>query len=78
MVTPVTNDIFQFWLLAEVKPYLPHKDFERVINVFFFIMSWLEYCNFLYVGVDQSSVCCKKQQLKRKWSYNAILSSFTG
>lgn len=52
MVTAVTNGIFQFWLLAEVKPYLPHKD---CFFFFFFIMSQLEYCNFLYVGIDQSS-----------------------
>ena len=45
------TSFFQLRLLAKVKPYLPPKDFERVIHLF--IMSRLHYCNSLYFGVDQ-------------------------
>ena len=47
----VKTSFFQLRLLAKVKPYLPPKDFERVIHLF--IMSRLDYCNSLYFGVDQ-------------------------
>ncbi len=38
------------------KPCLPRKEFESVIHVF--ITSRLDYCNSLYVGLDQSSLQC--------------------
>ena len=47
----VKTSFFQLRLLAKVKPYLPPKDFERVIHLF--IMSRLDCCNSLYFGVDQ-------------------------
>ncbi len=40
--------------MAKVKPYLPCKEFESVIHAF--ITSRLDYCNSLYVGLDQSSL----------------------
>lgn len=50
----VKTSFFQLRLLAKVKPYLLRKDFERVIHAF--ITSRLDYCNSLYVGLDQSSL----------------------
>lgn len=43
----VKSSFFQLRLLAKVKPYLPHPDFERVIHL-------LIYCNALYIGLDQT------------------------
>ncbi len=40
--------------MAKVKPFLPRKEFESVIHAF--ISSRLDYCNTLYVGLDQSSL----------------------
>lgn len=50
----VKASFFQLRLLAKVKPYRLRKDFERVIHAF--ITSRLDYCNSLYVGLDQSSL----------------------
>ncbi len=50
----VKASFFQLRLLAKVKPYLPRKEFESVIHAF--ITSRLDYCNSLYVGLDQSSL----------------------
>ena len=50
----VKTSFFQLRLLGKVKPYLPPNDFERVIHMF--ITSRLDYCNSLYVGLDQSSL----------------------
>ncbi len=41
----VKASFFQLRLLAKVKPYLPHKEFESVIHAF--ITSRLDYCNSL-------------------------------
>ena len=48
----VKASFFQLRLLAKVKPYLSQKDLEKVINAF--ITSRLDYCNSLYVGIDQA------------------------
>ncbi len=48
----VKASFFQLRLLAKVKPYLLCKEFNIVHT---FIMSRLDYCNSLYVGLDQSS-----------------------
>ncbi len=50
----VKASFFELRLLAKVKPYLPRKEFESVIHAF--ITSRLDYCNSLYVGLDQSSL----------------------
>ncbi len=50
----VKASFFQLRLLAKVKPFLPRKEFESVIHAF--ITSRLDYCNSLYVGLDQSSL----------------------
>ncbi len=53
--SPLYAKVFPtIWLLAKVKPYLPRKEFESVIHAF--ITSRLDYCNSLYVGLDQSSL----------------------
>ncbi len=49
----VKASFFQLRLLAKVKPYLLCKEFKIVLHTF--IMSRLDYCNSLYVGLDQSS-----------------------
>ncbi len=51
----VKSSFHQLQLLAKVKPYLSFKDLERVIHAF--ISSRLDYCNSLYVGLDQYSLC---------------------
>ena len=50
----VKGSFFQLRLLAKVKPYLSQNDLERVIHAF--ISSRLDYCNSLYVGLDQLSL----------------------
>ncbi len=50
----VKASLFQLRLLAKVKPYLPQKEFESVIHAF--ITFRLDYCNSLYVCLDQSSL----------------------
>ncbi len=52
----VKASFFQLRLLAKVNPYLPRKEFESVIYAF--ITSRLDYCNSLYVCLDQSSLQC--------------------
>ncbi|XP_061086404.1 uncharacterized protein LOC133121220 [Conger conger] len=47
---------FQLRQIAKVKAYLSQKDLERVVHAF--ITSRLDYCNSLYIGLDQSSLCC--------------------
>lgn len=50
----VKTSFFQLRLLSKVMVYLPPHDFERVIHAF--ISSHIDYCNSLYVGLDQSSL----------------------
>ena len=50
----VKASFFQLGLLAKVKPYLSQKDLEKVIHAF--ITSPLDYCNSLYVGIDQAEL----------------------
>lgn len=45
---------FQLRLLSKVKPFLNRHDLEKVIHVF--ISSRLDYCNALYVGLNQSFI----------------------
>ncbi len=66
----VKASFLQLRLLAKVKPYLPRKEFESVIHAF--ITSRLDYCNLLYVGLDQSSL--QRLQLVQ----NAAAPLFTG
>ena len=54
IVTVVKAAFFQLRLLATVKPYLPPNDLEKVVHAF--ITFKLDYCNSLYVGLDQSSI----------------------
>lgn len=54
-VSPVIRaSFFQLWLLCHVKPYLRRADLERVVHAF--ISSPLDYCNSLYVGINQSEL----------------------
>ena len=48
----VKNSFFHLKILSKVKGYLSRKDLETVIHAF--INSRLDYCNSLYVGLDQS------------------------
>ncbi len=45
---------FHLRVLVKVKPFLSFKDFERVIHAF--ISSRLDYCNSLYMGINQASL----------------------
>ncbi|KAF7662388.1 hypothetical protein LDENG_00237930 [Lucifuga dentata] len=48
----IKNSFFQLRLLTKVKPLLCFSDFEKVIHAF--VSSRLDYCNSLYVGINQS------------------------
>ena len=50
----IKASFFQLRLISKVKPYLPFKQLEMLIHAF--ISSRLDYCNALYVGIDQSLV----------------------
>lgn len=50
----VKNSFFQLRLLSKVKSYLPSRDFERVMHMFITVR--LDYCNSLYVGLNQASL----------------------
>ena len=50
----VKSAFFQLRLLARVKPYLSPSDLEKVIHAL--ISTRLDYCNSLYVGLDQRSL----------------------
>ncbi len=52
--TVVKTIFFHLSVLAKVKPFLSFKDFERVILAF--ISSRLDYCNSLYMGINQASL----------------------
>ena len=68
--TVVKSWFFKIRLLAKTKSYLSFKDLERVINAF--VTSRLDYCNALYVGMDQASI--KRLQLVQ----NAAARLLTG
>ncbi len=50
----VKSGFFHLRLVAKVKPFLSFKDCEKVIHAFVF--SRLDYCNYLYVGVCQTTL----------------------
>ena len=50
----IKSSFFQLRLLSKVKPILSFSDFERVIHAF--ISTRLDYCNAIYVGVNQASL----------------------
>lgn len=50
----VRASFFQLRLLAKAKPYLPLKGLETAIHAL--ITSRLDYCNSLYVGLEQSTL----------------------
>uniref|UniRef100_A0A9J7XSG9 Replication termination factor 2 n=2 Tax=Cyprinus carpio TaxID=7962 RepID=A0A9J7XSG9_CYPCA len=52
----VRSSFCRLRLLSKVKPFLSFNDFVRLIHVF--ISSLLDYCNALYVGVNQASLSC--------------------
>ena len=66
----VKTCFFKIRLLAKTKSFLSFNDLERVINAF--VTSRLDYCNALYVGMDQASI--KRLQLVQ----NAAARLLTG
>ena len=50
----VKSSFFQLRLLARIKAYLPPSDLARVVHAF--ITTRLDYCNALYVGIDQAGL----------------------
>ncbi len=50
------SSFFQLRQLSKVKSFLSFNDFERVIHTF--ISARLDYCNGLYVGINQASLKC--------------------
>ena len=50
----VKASFFQLRLIARIKAYIPPSDLEKVIHAFIF--SRLDYCNALYMGIDQSAI----------------------
>ncbi len=50
----VKNSFYHLRLLSKIKSVLSFSDFERVIHAF--ISTHLDYCNALYLGVNQASL----------------------
>ena len=50
----VSSSFYHLRLLAQIKSVLSFEDFERVIHAF--ISTRLDYCNALYVGLNQASI----------------------
>lgn len=50
----VSSSFFQLRLISKIKAYIPPGDLEKVVHAF--ITNRLDYCNALYVGLDQSSI----------------------
>ncbi len=50
----IKSSFFQLRQLSKFKYFLSFKDFERIIHMF--ILSRLDYCNGLYVGIGQASL----------------------
>ena len=50
----VRMSFFQLCLLAKVKPFLNRHDLEKAIHAL--ISSRLDYCNALYIGLNQTSI----------------------
>ncbi len=50
----VKSCFFQIRSIARLKPILPRKDLEKVINAF--VLSRLDYCNVLYMGFCQTTI----------------------
>jgi len=50
----VKASFFQLRQITKLKPFLSFKDLERVIHAF--ITTRLDYCNSLYVGVNQATL----------------------
>ena len=50
----VKSSFYHLRLLSKIKSVLSFNDFERVIHAF--ISTPLDYCNVLYVGVNQVSL----------------------
>ena len=55
----VRASFFQLRVIAKVKPFLPPKQLEMIIHAL--ISSRLDYCNSLYIGIDQAQL--KRLQL---------------
>ena len=50
----VKSSVYQLRIISKLKAYLLRKQLEMVIHAF--ILSILDYCNSLYVGIDQASL----------------------
>lgn len=50
----VKSSFFQLRLLSKAKSFLSFPEFERVIHAF--MSSRLDYCNSLYIGINQSNI----------------------
>jgi len=50
----IRTSFFQLRRLAKVKPFLSRSDLEKTIHAF--ISSRLDYCNALYIGLNQASL----------------------
>ncbi len=50
----VKTSFFHLRVLAKVKQFIYFKDFEKVIHAF--VSTRLDYCNSLYMGINQSSL----------------------
>uniref|UniRef100_A0A669DV26 Reverse transcriptase domain-containing protein n=1 Tax=Oreochromis niloticus TaxID=8128 RepID=A0A669DV26_ORENI len=52
--TVVRKSFFQLSQLSKVKPFISFCDLERVLHAF--VTTRLDYCNGLYIGIDQASL----------------------
>ena len=65
ITTVVKTSSFQLRLLGKVKPYLSNNDFERVMHDY--ITTQLDYCKYLYLGLDQSFCRLQLEQNAAIW-----------
>ena len=60
MSSVVKSSFFQLRTIAKIKSHLPPKQLEMVIHAF--ISTRIDYCNSLYIGIDQASINLYKMQ----------------
>ena len=67
----VKSSFYQLRIISKVKSYLPQKQLEMLIHAF--ISSRLDYCNSLYIGIDQASL--KRLQLVQNAAARLLTST---
>lgn len=72
----VKSGCFQLRLLSMIKPFVPFSAFERVVHTF--IMTFLDYCNSLYVGIILTLTLTLDSLSRLQLVQNAAVHPLTG